>query len=238
MFVINEDNVYSNAIKIRDKVVVAYDRLADTVGLSRTTNNGASYLTMDSAYAATVLEKDWVDYRIGFKVNSWASTSATETNAGFSATVASGGRGNLTVNRTTGAVTLKSQVNNSTVTVATINPATFLGNRYDWVLRIPKNTGEMIQLYNETAADGLVLLGEVARPATFDNFAPERWMAGYSSARMNGVLYYLGCFGHDGLPIFDFRLNEGSGLIAYSEGGVVAQATISQSGASMTWVTA
>lgn len=238
LFVINEDNVYSNAIKIRDKVVVAYDRLADTVGLSRITNNGASYLTMDSAYAATVLEKDWVDYRIGFKVNSWASTTTTETNAGFSATVASASRGNLAVNRTTGAVTLKSQVNNVSVTVATINPATFLGNRYDWVLRIPKTTGEMIQLYNETAGGGLVLLGEVARPATFDNFAPERWMVGYASDRINGVFYNLGCFGSDGLTIFDFRLNEGSGLIAYSEGGVVAQATITQSGTAMSWVTA
>jgi len=238
LFAINEDNVYSNAIKIRDKQVVAYNRIADTLGLSRAMNNGASYLTMDTAYAASVLEKAWVDYRIGFKVNGWNSTTSTETDLGFSASLASASRGNLAVNRTTGAVTLKSQVNNVSVTVATVNPATFLGNRYDWVLRIPKNTGEMIQLYNETVADGLVLLGEVARPATFDNFAPERWMAGYSSARMNGVLYYLGCFGHDGLPIFDLRLNEGSGLVAYSEGGVVAQATISQSGASMTWVTA
>lgn len=238
LFVINEDNVYSNAIKIRDKVVVPYDRLADTVGLSRTTNNGVSYLTLDTGYADTVLEKDWVEYKIGFKVDGWDSSSTSETDLGMSSSVASGSRGNLAVSRTTGAVTLKSQVNNTSVTVATIDPATFLGNRYDWVLRIPKATGEMIQLYNETAGGGLVLLGEVARPATFDNFAPERWMAGYASMRMKGVLYNLGCFGHDGQPIFDFRLNEGSGLIAYSEGGVVAQATISQSGASMTWVTA
>jgi hypothetical protein len=238
LFAINEDNVYSNAIKIRDKQVSTYNRLADTLGLSRAMNNGTSYITLDTAYAASVLEKNWVDYRIGFKLNGWNSATSTETNFGLTQSLASASRGNLAVNRTTGAVTLKSQVNNVSVTVATVDPATFLGNRYDWVLRIPKNTGEMIQLYNETVADGLVLLGEVARPATFDNFAPERWMVGYSSDRMNGVLYNLGCFGHDGLPIFDFRLNEGSGLVAYSEGGVVAQATITQSGTAMTWVTA
>lgn len=241
LFAINADGEYSAAHEIRPPVVDEYNPLTDNFGVIRPDTPAGTARVNVPEYGAAALAADYVDYEIGFVVDGLNIGSKGDP-VGICLTkhsdTGSAYQGHLRIDHNTGDITISPMVNNTKLTIkAASDVHTNLGVRHDWKLRVPKNTGGMIELRN--ASDDS-LIGSVARTSNFDGWHPSQWLYCnmlVAQGALVGKCAYLRAFATTGgvtSTLFDFRFTaEQAGLTSVPsahDSGVVA--TI---GAALTW---
>lgn len=241
LFVRNSNGALSSPYELRPPVTDLYNPLTDTYGITRPTNNGVTSVMNITDYSAEALAADSVEFQIGFTVTGLDSAVAG-TPIGICLTrhsaAGSAYRGHLRIDHLTGAIVIRSMVNNVGLTLAASSDVhTNLGVRRDWKLTIPKNTGGTITLHDMQTGN---LIGSAVRTSTFDGWYPTRWLLCDTLAAQGafkGKFAYLRAFATTAgvtSTIFDYRFTlEQSGLLTVPS--THNSNVIATLGSSLTW---